>query len=273
MADENTTDSQNSTTDQATDQSASTDQSTSTTQTSDDSQQNETSTDDQSTILTGGDKKDEGDKSSTDADDKGDKKDDQSDADDKGDKKDDEKPNALLGAPEGDYEITGLPENVTVDVKALEALTPIAKEIGLSNEGMSKLAGVYQSEILPHVTQQIVSQLENDVAETGREWAAASRMMVEGGKDSTGKVVAPDEAFGGATFEQVTRAAAKAIDKFGSPELRQFLEESKMGNNPHMVRFAALAGMAISEDTTFDRGSGRGSAPKSDAEVFYGSGS
>jgi hypothetical protein len=268
MADENTTDSQTSTTDQATtDADVSTSQSSSTTQTNDDSKLGATTG--SGTILTAGDKgetdtsTDEGDKTSTD------------DDADKGDKKDgeDEKPNALLGAPEGDYEVTGLPENVTVDAKALAALTPVAKEIGLSNEGMSKLAGVYQSEILPHVTQQIVSQMENDIAETGREWAAASRMMVEGGKDSEGKPVAADEAFQGKSFEEVTRAAAKAIDKFGSPELRQFLEETKMGNNPHMVRFAALAGMAISEDTTFDRGTGRGSAPKSDAEIFYGAGS
>jgi hypothetical protein len=268
MADENTTDSQTSTTDQATtDADVSTSQSSSTTQTNDDSKATENSTD-SGTILTAGDKDETN--TSTDAD----KKDEQA-ADDKGDKKDgeDEKPNALLGAPEGDYEVTGLPENVTVDAKALAALTPVAKEIGLSNEGMSKLAGVYQSEILPHVTQQIVSQMENDIAETGREWAAASRMMVEGGKDSEGKPVAADEAFQGKSFEEVTRAAAKAIDKFGSPELRQFLEETKMGNNPHMVRFAALAGMAISEDTTFDRGTGRGSAPKSDAEIFYGAGS
>jgi hypothetical protein len=270
MADENTTDTQNSTTATTDADAASTSQSSSTTQTSDDSKPSADSTTDNGTILTGatdGDKKDE---QQSDAD----KKDEQSGDADKGDKKDgeDDKSNALLGAPEGDYEITGLPEDVTVDAKALAALTPIAKEIGLSNEGMSKLAAVYQSEILPHVSQQIVSQMENDIAETGREWAAASRMMIEGGKDHEGKPVPADEAFGGKSYDEVIRASAKALDKFGTPELRQFLEETKMGNNPHMVRFAALAGMAISEDMTFDRGSGRGSTPKSDAEIFYGSG-
>ena len=43
--------------------------------------------------------------------------------------------------------------------------------------------------------------------------------------------------------------AAKAIDKFCGPEVRQILEQSGLGNHPALVRAFVRIGKTISEDS------------------------
>jgi hypothetical protein len=171
-------------------------------------------------------------------------------------------PNALIGAPEGDYEITGLPEGVTIDKPVLDALVPIAKEIGISNEGMSRLAATYNETILPHVAQQIVTGIQNDIAATRSEWADQLRASVEG--------ETADPVFAGAKLADVTRISAKAIDRFGGEEFRGYLDETGLGNHPAMLKLLYQVGTKIAEDTGFERG-GTTPQPKTDVEIFYGS--
>jgi hypothetical protein len=52
--------------------------------------------------------------------------------------------------------------------------------------------------------------------------------------------------------------AKKALDAFGSPELRVLLEQSGLGNNPEVIRFMFRAGKAISEDSFVGRSTGAG---------------
>lgn len=171
--------------------------------------------------------------------------------------------NTLLGAPEGDYEIAGLPEGTSIDKEVLDAIVPVAKEIGLSNEGMSRLASVYAEQVLPHVASQVVSQIETDIAATRTQWAADLRASVEGEN--------ADPVYAGAKLADVTRIAAKAIDRFAGEEFRAYLDETGLGNHPAMLKLLFNSGSRIAEDTGFERG-GTTSRPKSDAEIFYGAG-
>lgn len=61
--------------------------------------------------------------------------------------------------------------------------------------------------------------------------------------------VRADKELGGGNFDASVRAANKAIERFGSAELRQFLEETGLGNHPQLVRFAARIGRAFAEDS------------------------
>lgn len=63
--------------------------------------------------------------------------------------------------------------------------------------------------------------------------------------------------------------AVKAIESFGTPELRQLLESTGLGNHPVFVRFAHEVGKAISEDGIV-RGRNTPSSEKSLAEALYG---
>jgi hypothetical protein len=252
MADENTTDSTAAT--EATDQSA-TDQTgtpsdTSTTQTTDQK------TDDEApakTLLTDDAKDTSDDKADSTADGTGEKgSDDKTAGDDKADETAE-----LFGAPEGDYTLS-LPEGVEVDTKALEAIAPVAKQLGLSDKGMSLIASTYAEKVLPGVVEGFEEQIQRNIAATHKEWA-----------DQTMELVKTDPAFKGEPLSAVQQTAAKAIDRFGGDELRKFFDETGGGNHPAMVRAFYLAGSAISEDTTFERGD-KGSKPKSTVDKFYG---
>ncbi len=237
MAEENTTDST-----QTTEQTApQTDSSTSST--TEQSLQADTAP---ATILTGGDDKPVAE-------------------DDKPDTRTDEEKAAeaaratFFGVPEGDYKIDGLPEGTVIDDRAMAAVTPLAKEMGLSNEGFSKLANVYASEVLPGVVEKYNDDLQREVAAQHAAWG-----------QETVELIKTDPVFKGSQLKDVQQVAAKTLDHFGGDKFRSFLDETGLGNHPDMVRFAYLAGTAISEDTTFERGDAV-SSPKSRVDKYYGS--
>lgn len=164
---------------------------------------------------------------------------------------------ALFGVPEGDYEPAGLPEGTVIDKAALEAVTPVARELGLSNEGFSKLAGVYATQVLPQVTEAVTNQILAQSAATTTGWATEAA-----------EAVRTDTAFGGKPMADVQAVAAKALDRFGGADFRQYLADTGLGNHPAMLKAMFLAGSAISEDDTFERG-GALTVPKSRVDKFY----
>lgn len=177
----------------------------------------------------------------------------------------------LFGAPEADaaYVIEGLPEGTIIDQAALDAITPLARELNLSNAGMSKFAQVYAEKVLPSVTNQVLNGVNADVAATQKAWVTEATTLVQGGALEDGTKIAPDPAFAGKTMKEVQSVAAKAIDRFGGADFRQFCEETGMGNHPALLKFAFLAGSKISEDTGLERGGGQPAIPKTREEKYF----
>lgn len=178
----------------------------------------------------------------------------------------------MFGAPEGDaaYEITGLPEGVTIDADALAAVTPLARELNLSNEGLSKLASVYTESVLPGVVKQMQDDLGAQAAQLRKDWGTDTRASITGGANAAGEQVEADPVYAGRNLAEVQQVSAKALDQFGGEGFREFLDAHGLGNHPQMMRFAFMAGSAISEDTNFERGGGVPSAPRTEEEKFYG---
>lgn len=74
-----------------------------------------------------------------------------------------------------------------------------------------------------------------------------------------------DKEFGGDKLKENLAIANKAVEAFGTPELKQLLNESRLGNHPELIRAFYRAGKAISQDTRFVAG-GSGNKPvKADA--------
>ena len=136
------------------------------------------------------------------------------------------------GAPEK-YEWAA-PEGVTLDESILGSLSEVAKELNLPQAAAQKLV----DKIAPAMAQRQVEQFEALRA----EWRQAS---------------SSDQEFGGAKLTENMAVAKKALDAFGTPEFRQLLEQTGMGNHPELIRTFYRAGKAISED-----GMVSGSAPK-----------
>ncbi|HFF9830533.1 peptidase [Serratia marcescens] len=144
-------------------------------------------------------------------------------------------------APEK-YEFTP-PEGQELDVNALAVFEPIAKELGLSQEQAQKLVDIY-----PQIQQQQAEAWSKQVADWGEQ-------------------VKADKEIGGDKFNASVGAAQRALDQFGNPELREYLNASGLGNHPALVRFCAKVGKAMAEDTFVVPNQG---GQRSAADVLYG---
>ncbi|PJD67989.1 peptidase [Enterobacter kobei] len=156
-----------------------------------------------------------------------------------------EKEQKQEGAPEK-YEFQA-GEGVELDTEALKDFEPVARDLNLTNEQAQKLVDAYPK-ILAGVQQR---QAEAWQAQT-EQWAAD---------------VKADKEIGGDKLTTNLSAAQRALDQFGTPELKEYLEGTGLGNHPELVKAFIKIGKAMSEDGMVD-GSNQGQ--RSAAEVLYG---
>ena len=144
------------------------------------------------------------------------------------------------------YEPFQLPQGVEVDSTTLEEAQSLFAEARLSQPQAQKLVDLYAGKMNELVQRQISAAESRQKA-----WVAE---------------VKNDPELGGRRFEQARAAAQKALNRFGTPELRRALDELWVGNNPQLFRFFARVGQAISEDRYVGARSG---AAASAAETLY----
>lgn len=169
-----------------------------------------------------------------------------SDATDGEGKEGGEKPKAE-GPPEK-YEFT-LPEGMALDEAALGKFEPVLRDVGLTNEQANKLAGVF-AEI------------------RAADLQASQTAFVEQVNGWLGEVKA-DPDLGGAKFDSTVKAAGAAMAAFGTPALREVLNNTGLGNHPELVRLMSRVGAALQEDKTAGP-AGAGGGERSLAERLYG---
>jgi len=135
-----------------------------------------------------------------------------------------------------------LPKDVPVDQASLDKFTEIAKDLKLAPDAAQKV-------------------LDFEVARRQAE-AEAYASTVKGWSDE----VAKDKELGNPENQALAR---KAVEQFGSPELKELLNSTGFGNHPVLVRAFLKIGKAISEDKVIV---GRGDAPpvpSDPAKVLY----
>jgi len=129
----------------------------------------------------------------------------------------------VTGAPEA-YEFKA-PEGKEFDPEVINSVSDIAKELDLPQDAAQKMI----DKLAPKIQErqmQVIEQVRND-------WAQQAQT---------------DKEYGGEKLTENLAVAKKALDAFGTPELRSLLNESGLGNNPEVIRFMFRAGKAISED-------------------------
>ncbi|MBX4686734.1 peptidase [Klebsiella pneumoniae] len=156
-----------------------------------------------------------------------------------------EKEQKQEGAPEK-YEFQA-GEGVELDAEALKDFEPVARELNLTNEQAQKLVDAYPK-ILAGVQQR---QADAWQAQT-EEWAAT---------------VKADKEIGGDKLTANLGVAQRALDTFGTPELKEYLNGTGLGNHPELVKAFVKVGKAMSEDGVV---TGKESGQRSAAEVLYG---
>lgn len=130
------------------------------------------------------------------------------------------------GVPEK-YELT-TKEGYTWDEATAAAVTPMFKELGLSNSQAQKLAD-YHMEAMAKFQQSQIAQYHKIQA---AELEAAKA----------------DPEVGGAKLQESLGFAAKAMDAYGGQEFRDALAAHGMANNVTMLRFLAKVGRELSGD-------------------------
>lgn len=167
-----------------------------------------------------------------------------------GDKPEEEKPDDKEQKPEGapeKYEFKPA-EGQELDTAALEQFEPIARELNLTNEQAQKMVDLYGTKIMPMVQQQQVEAWQK----TTEQWAAD---------------VKADKEIGGDKLTSNLSAAQRALAQFGTPELKEYLKGTGLGNHPELVKAFVKVGKAMSEDGMV---TGKESGQRSAAEVLYG---
>ena len=137
-----------------------------------------------------------------------------------GTKADGDKPQ---GAPES-YEFKA-PEGSTLDDAVIGQFSEVAKELNLTQDAAQK--------ILDKMAPAMAARQAEQVEAVRAGWADEARV---------------DKEFGGDKLNENLGTAKRALDQFGTPELRTLLNDSGLGNHPEVIRFMYRTGKAISED-------------------------
>ena len=134
------------------------------------------------------------------------------------------------GQPEGvpeKYELN-LKEGYAWDEATAATVTPMFKELGLSNAQAQKLADYHMDAMQKFQTAQVEKFYEMQAAEL--EAAKA------------------DPEVGGAKLQESLSLAAQVMDTYGGPDFRQELQAHGMANNRAMLRLLAKVGRALQND-------------------------
>lgn len=125
------------------------------------------------------------------------------------------------------YTFAELPEGYELSAEQLAEVTPLLKELNLTQEQANKLVAF----------------------DAQRELAAEQAGLQQRQGLVTGweKSLRDDADFGGANFDANVGVAQKALAQFGTPELSTMLKESGLGSHPEVVRLFHRIGQQLAE--------------------------
>lgn len=150
------------------------------------------------------------------------------------------------GAPEFKLD---LPEGVEFEPAALEEFRAVLTDDKLSpSERGSRLAAMHAAQV-----QKSLEQAHNAFFDLNKRWVDE---------------VKADPEIGGDKLEPTMRSIGKLIDQYGSPEVRQAMNLTGAGNNPHIVRMLAKMAAALTEPGHVT-GTRPTTAPRDLAEAMY----
>lgn len=142
---------------------------------------------------------------------------------------------AVTGAPDK-YEDFKLPEGVKIDPEMMQEFTVLAKDLKL-NQADAQRATDFGAKLAMKIANRSTEIFQ----------AAKAKWIEESNADKE---------FGGDAIKENLAVAKKALDVFGTPQLREMLDQSGLEAHPEMIRLFWKMGKRISEDNKIIRGSG-----------------
>jgi len=133
---------------------------------------------------------------------------------------------APAGAPEK-YELAA-PEGMTLEPETTTQFETVARELNLTNEQANKLVPLAAELVKRNVAQQQAAQ----VAQV-QKWLDESKA---------------DQEYGGEKFDTNVGTVRNAVARFATPQLKELMDQTGLGNHPEVVRLFYRIGNAIAED-------------------------
>lgn len=147
------------------------------------------------------------------------------------------------------YEEFKVPEGQEINPDIMDEFKSAALDAKLTQE---------QAQHLIDMGAKMTEQL------TQKAWEAHNARVAEWGEQSKA-----DKEFGGDKLNENLALASKAMDAFATPELKQVLDQTGIGNHPELIRAFVRIGRQISEDRLVPGGSMPAGDSRSIAERLY----
>lgn len=149
---------------------------------------------------------------------------------------------------DGKYDLK-MPDGIELDQELADALGPEFADLKLTNAQAQKLVDKY-------------TEIQKGRAEKqGQTWAET----ISGWADTAKK----DPEIGGAKWDGTVSDATRAINKLGTPALKEYLNASGGGNHPEVIRIMAKVGAMIKEDNPASGGAEGAGKPAEAAHVLF----
>lgn len=126
------------------------------------------------------------------------------------------------------------------------------QEYGFSAEDNTKLTDVFKKAKLSQEQADILlNAYHGDVANLGQQFDNELQAAIVNQRNTWANQVKADNELGGQNFANTKLNIGRVMQQFGTPELKNFLNESGLGYNPDFVRFMNKVGTLIGNDTNF----------------------
>jgi hypothetical protein len=164
--------------------------------------------------------------------------------------------------PPIEYVAPTMPEGMTMDADLLAAATPILAKHGASQELLNELSAVLAERIKALEAggaeaddQAYQDRREAEITETDEKWVAA---------------IKADKEIGGKNFEAAKQNINAVVGKFGSPEFKAAMNETRFGNHPEFAKFIhRIATQGYTPPEFGETPAGAGGSVQDKAAILY----
>ena len=126
------------------------------------------------------------------------------------------------------------------------------QEYGFSAEDNTKLTDVFKKAKLSQEQADILlNAYHGDITNLGQQFDNELQTAIVNQRNTWANQVKADNELGGQNFANTKLNIGRVMQQFGTPELKNFLNESGLGYNPDFVRFMNKVGTLIGNDTNF----------------------
>lgn len=146
------------------------------------------------------------------------------------------------------YELK-MPDGVELDAKLLEAVSPVFKDLFLTNAQAQALTDKFTEVMQQRATAQ------------GETWATTIAGWADQAK--------ADKDIGGDNWDTTVSTGLRAVNVLGTPALREYLNASGAGNHPEVIRLMAKVGAMIKEDNPASGGAEGNGKPVDPAHILF----